>query len=135
MREVPDPPDGLTAVSPSVWLPVWRRVIASPSVKLAGFACASWADWEDGAEVHPGNVVLGLACGGMHKSTVIPALAQIRDWGLMWRYIKGSKNGRAGLSDVYRLTFPDDISGIPMYSPEWEPPALAACGQPMEQVA
>lgn len=125
---MPEPPDGLNAVGPSVWLPAWRRVVASPSVKLVGFACASWADWEDGAEVRPGNAVLGLACGAMSKKTVIGALAQIRDWGLIWRYLEGSKNGRAALSDVYRLTFPDDISGIPMYSPEWKPPVLAACG-------
>lgn len=127
MRKVPDPPAGLTAVGPSVWLPAWRRVIAPPSVKLIGFACASWADWEDGAEIHPGNAVLGMACGGMHKGTVIPALAQIRDWGLMWRYSEGSKKGRAALSDVYRLTFPADASAIPMRPPDWDRPD-SACG-------
>jgi hypothetical protein len=128
---VPDPPQGLRPADPREWMRVWARVIARPSVKCVGFACAHFADYRDGSEIRPGNTVLGLACGGMDKKTVISALAQIREWGLIWRYLEGSKNGRAGKSDIYRLTFPDDISAIPMLSPDWEPP----CGQPPEQVA
>lgn len=124
MRRPPDPPPGLTAADPRDWTRAWRRVIASPSVKLVGYACADWADYETGAEIHPGNAVLMMACG-LTKKTVIGGLAQLRDWRLVWRYLEGSKNGRAALSDVYRLTFPDDISAIPMYSPDWEPPKLA----------
>jgi hypothetical protein len=33
-------------------------------------------------------------------------------------------NGRKRPSDEYRLTFPDDISAIPMLSPDWETEAL-----------
>jgi hypothetical protein len=123
VRKPPDPPPGLYAVDPREWTRVWLRVIASPSVKCVGFACAAFADYQDGSEIHPGNVILGLACGGMTKKTVIGALAQMRDWELIWRYREGSKAGRAGLSDIYRLTIPGDIMAkVPMLDPDWNHP-------------
>ena len=122
MRKPPDPPRGFTAVDPREWMRVWLRVTASSSVKCVGMACAAFADYETGAEIHPGNALLGTVCGGMTKKTVIAALAQIREWGLIWRYLEGSKAGRAGLSDVYRLTFPHDIlMRVPMLDPDWKP--------------
>jgi hypothetical protein len=122
VRIPPDPPPGLRAVDPREWTRIWLRVIAKPSVKCVGMACAAFADYGTGAEIHPGNAILGTACGGMDKKTVITALAQIRDWQLIWRYSEGSKNGRAGKSDIYRLTWPEDISGIPMLGPDWQAP-------------
>ena len=131
MRKPPDPPAGLIAVDPREWTRIWLRVLASPSVKCVGMACAAFADYEDGAEIHPGNVILGLACGCMAKKTVITALAQIREWGLIWRYSEGSKAGRAGMSDIYRLTIPEDVLyRVPLLSPEWEMPVE----NPPEQV-
>lgn len=124
MRIVPDPPPGLRPVDPREWMRVWARVIADPSVKCVGAFCASFADYKDGSEIRPGVPLLMKVTGIRGDKTVRSALSQIRDWGLMWRYIEGSKNGRAAKKDVYRLTFPGDISGIPMMSPDWEEDGL-----------
>ena len=121
-REVPDPPAGLTAVDPREWTRAWLRVLADPSVKNVGFAMASFADYKTGGDIHPGGLLLRKVTGIKGNKTVITALAQIRDWGLIWRYTEGSRNGRTGLNDVYQLTYPDDISGIPMLGPDWLPP-------------
>lgn len=122
MREVPDPPDGLRPVDPREWMRVWARVTAEPSIKNTGAWLAHFADYQTGAEIRPGNALLMKVTGIKGNKTVISALAQIRDWGLIWRYAEGSKNGRQGKSDVYRLTFPDDVTGIPLLSPDWEEP-------------
>lgn len=122
MRRPPDPPPGLIAVDPREWTRVWLRVIASSSVKCVGMACAAFADYETGAEVRPGIPLLMKVCGGMGNKTVGDALKLIRDWDLMWRYLEGSRNGRSGNSDVYRLTIPEDIFGrVPMLDPDWNP--------------
>jgi hypothetical protein len=119
----PDPPAGLMAVGPHEWMRVWVRVVASPSVKLVGAMAAHFADYDDGANIHPGNALLGAVCGGMTARTVISALAQTREWGLIWRYCEGSKQGRRGLADVYRLTIPEDAIGrIPMLDVEYRMP-------------
>lgn len=124
---VPDPPSGLTAVEPRLWTAVWARVIADPSVKNTGFALLTWADWKTGAQIHPGIPKLMQATGIKGDKTVRDALKTMRDWKFVWRYVEGSKapyvetkNGRKRMSDEYRLTFPDDISGIPMYTPDWK---------------
>jgi len=128
VHQPPDPPAGLTAADPREWMRVWARVKAKPSVKGVGAFCAYFADYDTGASIHPGNALLGTVCGGMDKKTVISALGQIREWGLMWRYIEGSKRGRAAISDVYRLTIPDDIfSRVPLLDPEYKEP-----GEPVE---
>lgn len=119
----PEPPAGLIAVGPHEWMRVWVRVVAPPSVKLVGAMAAHFADYGDGSDIRPGNTVLAAICGGMSNKTVITALAQIRDWGLIWRYIEGSKQGRRKLSDVYRLTIPvDALDRIPMLDPKYEVP-------------
>lgn len=131
MRRAPDPPDSLTAVDPREWTRAWLRVIASPSVKCVGFAVCSFADYGSGAAIRPGIALLRQVCGGMGNKTVIESLAQIRDWGFIWRYSEGSKNGRAAKADIYRLTYPADTSAIPMLSPDWLPPVE----NPPEQVS
>lgn len=123
MQRPPDPPDGLTAVGPREWMRVWARVIAPPSVKLVGAMMAHYADYGDGTEARPGNPKLALVCGGMSNKTVIEALKQLREWGLLWRYQEGRKQGRRGMADVYRLTIPEDaIYRIPMLDPECKEP-------------
>ena len=120
MRRPPDPPAGLTAVDPREWTRVWLRVIASPSVKCVGFACAAFADYADGSEIHPGIPLLMKVCGGMGNKTVGDSLKQLREWGMLWRYIEG--NARRKECDVYRLTIPDDIlARVPMLDPDWNP--------------
>lgn len=119
MRKPPDPPHGLIAADPREWMRVWSRVIAPPSIKCAGAFCAYFADYETGAEIRPGTELLAKTCG-MTGRTVIGALAQIREWDLIWRYSEGKKQGRRGMADVYRLTIPADIFGrVPMLDPEY----------------
>ena len=123
MTKPPDPPAGLMAVGPREWMNVWVRVVAPPSVKLVGAMAAHFADYSDGASIHPGNAVLAAVSGGMNTRTVLLALAQMREWGLIWRYQEGSKQGRRGLADVYRLTIPQDAIGrVPMLDPEYRHP-------------
>ena len=127
-REVPDPPPGLTAVDPREWTRMWARVVASPSVKCVGFACAHFADYKNGSEIRPGIPLLMRVCGGMGNKTVGDALKLMRDWHVLWRYHEAAKSGVRNDADIYQLTFPDDISAIPMMDPEWGVPDLAACG-------
>lgn len=127
MLEAPEPPDGLRAVDPRAWEPVWARVIANPSVKCTGFALLVWAGWKDGTEIRPGIPRL-MKATGLSDAPVRRALEQMRDWGFIWRYYEAAKSGIKGDRDIHRLTFPGDITGIPMYSPDWEEPLLAACG-------
>lgn len=130
--EVPEPPDGLNAAKPGDWTRVWARVLADPSVKVTGFALLIWADWETGARIHPGNERLMKVTGIKGDKTVRDALRQIREWGLIWRYLEGPKAPfvvtRSGVrkrpSDEYRLTFPDDPGAIPMLPPDWESEGL-----------
>ena len=115
----PEPPAGLLAACPNDWIKVWFRVRAHPSVKLVGtIAAAYFANYDDGAGIYPGTVKLAAACGEMSERTVKQALAQIRGWGLMWRYVEGSKHGRRGVADTYRLTIPADVlARVPMLTP------------------
>jgi hypothetical protein len=119
----PDPPPGLRAVGPREWMNVWVRVIAAPSVKLVGVMAAHFADYSTGAEIRPGNELLAVVSGGIDKRTVLKSLAQIREWGLIWRYSEGRLQGRRGMADVYRLTIPEDaLATIPMLDPDYRRP-------------
>lgn len=121
-REAPEPPPGLTAVDPREWMRMWARVIGPASLKNVGAWCAHFADYKTGAEIRPGIPLLMKVCGGMGNKTVGDSLKQMRDWGVLWRYAEASKNGIKGNSDIHRLTFPDDISAIPMLGPDWGEP-------------
>ena len=122
MIKPPDPPAGLIPVGPREWMNVWVRVIAPPSVKLTGVMAAHFADYSTGADIRPGNEILSAVCG-YDTRTVLKALAQIRDWGLIWRYSEGRLQGRRGMADVYRLTIPEDAIGrIPLLNPAYSRP-------------
>lgn len=111
------PPPGLTAADRNEWERVWRRVVADPAIKLVGWTAASWAD-PDGTRIFPGARKLA-ASTGLAETTVKNALAVIRQAGLFWRYVEGSKHGRGGVADEYRLTVPGDIlDRVPMLTPE-----------------
>ena len=125
-REVPDPPEGLRVADPREWTRVWARVLADPSVKLTGFALLTWADYRTGADIRPGIPKLMRVTGIGSKTTATGALTRIREWGLVWRYREG--NARRKESDEYRLTFPDDITPIPLMCPRLEPPGECTCG-------
>ena len=133
-REVPDPPPELKlrTVDPREWMLVWRRVLADAPVKNVGSMLAARADYRTGANSHPGIELLMLMTGIKSDKTVREALKVIREWGFAWRYLEGSKapyvetrKGRKRPADEYRLTWPDDISGIPMLSPDDELSTLA----------
>jgi hypothetical protein len=127
-EDVPEPPWPLQAAEPRDWTRAWARVLADPSVKNTGFALLTWADYGTGAGIHPGVGRLMQVTGIKGDHTVRNALKQMRDWGFIWRYLEGSKapfivtrnGGRKRPADEYRLTFPGDISRIPMLSPDWE---------------
>lgn len=124
-EDAPEPPQWLTDVDPREWTRAWRRVIANPSVKLTGYACADWADYKTGADIRPGMPLLQKQTG-LSDTAIRNALRQMRKWGFIWRYYEARLSGIQGDADKYRLTFPEDISAIPMYAPDWQPPALAA---------
>lgn len=124
---MPGPPPHLQAAAPGDWLRTWGRVLAAPSVKNTGFALLIWADYKTGANIYPGNETL-CNVTGLSDKAVRDALKEIRGLGFIWRYLEGrtapftiTKGGeRKRPSDEYRLTFPCDISAIPMLSPDWE---------------
>lgn len=134
MRKPPEPPQGLTAVDPREWMRAWARVMALPSVKNVGAWCAHFADYRTGANIRPGIPLLMKVSGHANKA-VGDALRQMREWDLLWRYYEAARSGIPDDADAYRLTFPDDISAIPMLSPDWEAPEPAACGQPRDHLS
>lgn len=110
-RSIPRPPEGsgLACCGPNDWLPVWHEVAAKPPVKVTGYALLKFADYWDGADIFPGEETLA-AMTTQTARTVRKALAEIREWGLIWRYVSGSSHGRQGIADAYRLTLPDDLA-------------------------
>ncbi len=111
----------MRAEAPNEWIKIWHEVEAKPPVKVVGYVlCTRFADWGDGTEIRPGTRQLARITQQTDR-TVIGALDQIRKWGLIWRYVEGSKQGRRGIADVYRLTVPSDlITRVPLI------PALAS---------
>jgi hypothetical protein len=124
----PEPPAGLSEKDPREWMRVWERVIAPPSVKSTGAWCAHFADYKSGADIWA-KVEVFQKVTGLSDRPVRDALKLMRGWGLLWRYYEAAKSGIDGDSDIHRLTFPDDISGIPLLPPDWKLHVLAACGQ------
>jgi hypothetical protein len=109
------------------------RVRAHPSVKLVGFVAAEFGNYEDGAEVRPGASILAAVAGEMNERTAKVALAQLRDWGLLWRYVEGRKYGRRGVADCYRLTIPVDIlTRVPMLTPDYKVPEQVTSDHPFD---
>jgi hypothetical protein len=104
----PSPESGLRVASPNEWLPIWREVKAKPPIKVVGYALLEYADYGDGADIRPGEPLLALKTDQSER-TVGKALAQMRAWGLIWRYVEGSSQGRRQLADEYRFTIPDDL--------------------------
>jgi hypothetical protein len=125
-KEVPEPPAGLRAAEPREWTRAWARVLDERPVKEVGFALLTWADYKTGADIRPGYALLMRVTGIGSKTTIGSALGRISELGFIWRYKEG--NSRRKESDEYRLTFPDDISAVPMMCPRWELPGECTCG-------
>lgn len=119
----PSPPPGLRAVSQGEWIQVWRRVRVPWTVKGVGLALATFADWNDGTRIRPGNKTLAAICSEMHPKTIERAIGVIRGYDLIWRYVEGSREGKEGVNDEYRLTIPDDILvRVPLLNPDYSAP-------------
>jgi hypothetical protein len=133
----PDPPAGLTAVCPNDWLQIWRRVRVqpkveirtwtgdgkkikiTPAIKAAGFAGCTFAEYDDGARIFPGNAILGLITG-LDERTAGRAVGAICRLGFWWRYVDGSAQGRRRIASEYRLTVPDDfLARVPLLTTEF----------------
>lgn len=78
-----------------------------PPVKHVALNLATYADG-DGRDVFPGNERL---CDdtGLSDKTVRRALERLRQVGLIVRVVSGSRGGRRGVADAYRLAIPDDL--------------------------
>lgn len=122
--KAPVPPDGYRAVGPDEWRAVWRRVRVSASVKAIGYTLAEVADWKTGGSIFLGNRKIALAAGEQSTRSVIRALAQMRELGLVWRYSEGgSRGGLPGSADEYMLTIPVDLAvRVPMLTPRLDLP-------------
>lgn len=115
-EHLPIPPGDLVElqrVKRYEWLEILRRVKCKPSVKLVGFAAATYGN-KDGDAIFPGIERLANVTN-QDDRTVRLALAWLRRHGLMHRTFEGSKCGRAGgKADEHVLTTPDDITGLPL---------------------
>lgn len=89
----------------------WERVVKAlplPSaVKHVALNAATYADAK-GAQVFPGNERT-VADTGLSLSTVKRAYRVLREVGLLERVVEGSRVGRRGVADEYRLAIPDDV--------------------------
>ncbi len=89
----------------------WERVIRAlplPSAaKHVALNAATYADAK-GAQVYPGNERT-VADTGLSLSTVKRSYRVLREVGLLVRVVEGSRMGRRGVADEYRLSIPDDV--------------------------
>lgn len=100
--------DDPTALRRFDWERLVKRARMSPSTKLVALTIATYAD-KGGNRMYPGVAKLA-AVTGLSDKTVRTALRVLRDdlW-LIERTYEGSRNGRRGLADEYRLRRPHDI--------------------------
>lgn len=110
----------LHPADPFTWRRVVRRCLLGASTKLVAACLADYAS-PDGADVRPGNERL-VNVTELGERTVRRALDKLREVGLVERVLEGSKQGRRGLADEYRLTIPDDLAGrVEMLDPDERP--------------
>lgn len=89
------------------WERIVRRVLMPGSAKCVALAMATYAN-ADGTSIYPGNERLSaVTCHG--DKTVRRALAWLRSGYLIERTREGSRGGRGGFADEYRLTIPSDL--------------------------
>jgi DNA-binding transcriptional ArsR family regulator len=121
----------LHGTDPYTWRRIVRRVKLGPSVKLVALTLSDYAN-PDGTSIRPGNERLS-AVTELSDKTIRRALEKLRGMGLIERVFEGSRYGRRGLADEYRLTFDDDpeyvaemlpvseLPGSPVLIPERTP--------------
>lgn len=112
----------LSPIDPYSWTRLVRRArLGSSATKLVALTLADYAS-PDGSNVRPGNDRLA-AVTELGEKSVRRALEALRALGLIERVFEGSKAGRRGLADVYRLTVPDDLAErVEMLAPDEKTP-------------
>lgn len=103
------------------WERILRRVrVSVPSVKLVGFAIATYAS-ADGSNVRPGQRRLAAVLG-TSEMTVRRGQGELEALGMLEMVFKGHSQGRgqaSGYASEYRLTIPSDLlERVPMLDPE-----------------
>lgn len=107
-------------IDPFTWRRIIRRCRLGASTKLVAAVLADYAN-PDGTRIRPGNERL-VAVTELSDKTVRKALDRLRDLGLIDRVFEGSKMGRRGLADEYRLALPDDLMDrVEMLDPDEKP--------------
>ena len=102
-----DSPDEVHGSSRYEWERIVRRVKMPPMTKGVAVILATYAN-ADGTSIYPGNERLAaVTCQG--DKTVRRALAWLRAGYLIERVREGSRGGRGGFADEYRLTIPSDL--------------------------
>lgn len=110
----------LEGIDPFTWRRIIRRCRLGASTKLVASVLADYAN-PDGTRIRPGNDRL-VAVTELSDRTVRKALERLRELGLIDRVFEGSKMGRRGLADEYRLTIPDDLMDrVQMLDPDEKP--------------
>jgi hypothetical protein len=100
-------PDEIHGSARYEWERIVRRVVMPGPTKCVAFALATYAN-ADGTSIFPGNERLAaVTCQG--DKTVRRALDWLRGGYLIERVREGSRGGRRGLADEYRLVLPSDL--------------------------
>lgn len=103
------------------WERILRRIrVTVPSVKLVGFAMATYAS-ADGSNVRPGQRRLAAVLG-TSEMTVRRGQSELEAIGMLDMITKGHSQGRGqsgGYASEYRLTVPSDLlERVPMLDPD-----------------
>jgi hypothetical protein len=103
------------------WERILRRIrVSVPSVKLVGFAMATYAS-ADGSNVRPGQRRLAAVLG-TSEMTVRRGQSELEAVGMLDMVFKGRSLGRGqsgGYASEYRLTVPSDLlERVPMLDPD-----------------
>lgn len=103
------------------WERILRRIrVSVPSVKLVGFAMATYAN-ADGTKIRPGQKRLAAVLG-TSEMTVRRGQAELEATGMLELVFKGHSQGRGqagGYASEYRLTVPSDLlECVPLLDPD-----------------
>lgn len=106
------------------WMKMFRRVrfdkardgVRGATIKAVGTMLATYADYDNGTDIHPGTARIAIDCEVDYR-TAKRCIAILRDLGLI---VLTKKADRRGYSDVYRLGWPQDLVGR-VDIEEWDP--------------
>jgi hypothetical protein len=103
------------------WERILRRIrVSVPSVKLVGFAMATYAN-ADGSKIRPGQKRLAAVLG-TSEMTVRRGQTELETIGMLAMVFKGHSQGRGqagGYASEYRLTVPSDLlECVPLLDPD-----------------